>query len=1327
MVYFSILFLVTQIINSTPATEIQPYFVTEFPSLNGTNVDYVIVTTDSLREAFELLSEWKKEKGINCVIRTVEWIDANYFGSDMSEKIRNFLRDAYEKWQTKWALLGGHTSEVPIRYSYSNNYYPGGYYIPTDMYYSCLNGNWNADNDDVWAEVVPDSVDYSIQLCTGRFLGNTPEEIEAQVNKSLTYETDPDTSYIEKLLLVAAESWGQVHCRKIANTFPEYFRIDSLFSPTKAEILDSLEKGYSYVYIALHGGEGQCLYGLDRALCRPDIDSLECPPFLIFEISCHVGWIDYDCMAWHWMLNPNGGSFAHISTSRMGWEKAEAQHNKHFFTALFEQDSSSLGGCFKYAKTKIVDKFSGSTIDNNYRDTFFSLILLGDPELRLWTRKPRFLNVSLSDSSLSVGERQLTVIVEDWEGGAVDSALVCVIGKNEVEVYARSFTDADGEIIFSLTPECEGWLKVTVTKRNFIPYQDSVQIIPDSAYVKYRNCTIDGNGIAEAGEEIKLSLELKNTGNAPAANVQAKLVPFSEDITVVDPIQDYGTISPGDTKIEDYIIRIDTNAVPHQAEFSVFCYYSPDSSEDTFNLEIHAPELLQYGHFMDKDSICGGDSINLSFKIKNSGNGNAKGVWAKLSSLSEKIVVLDSTKKVGAIDSFAINLYPNCFKIFVNNKWKQPNNNDNLYLEEPLLVLELVDTLYRQWTDTFSLNIPQPPESLWTFPGPHQITVAWKYVSDAMGYNIYRTPDSLLLNSSLITNTLFEDKQLDAYTLYSYWVTAVDSFWNESQFSKLVRGRTNPDFENGWPQYAYDQFILSHPVVGNLDQSDAGLEIVVGGTDDLNLYAWHCDGTGVLQDDGIFAENVGCFYTSPVIADVNNDDSLEIVCMPSWVDAIPLYAFKSNGQLLPGFPVYLEGAWWSAFCSPSVQDLDGDSLLEIFAPTANKVYAIRADSTPFLNNDNHLFALMDGYVGSGAPAIADIDGDDTLEVIFACYEKVYAWKANPNDTLARTLSGWPVDISGAPSSPAIGDVDPSKDGLEVVIHTSADSVYVFHADGSRYSPCWPQHCYTKEPFAYQSFPVLGDMDGDGDLEIALAGTNRFYLWNHDGTPVDGWPIILPLMNAISAVSPVIGDIDGDGECEVVATDLLNGNIYAFEMNGTMVPGFPIKANGAITATPVIADIDWDGKNELIVATGSMDVRVWEILGNTVEWSCFAHDRWHTGLYGFTIPGIMETQETALPTHLALSQNYPNPFKRYTNISYQLPTSGEKRITNCQLKIYDLAGRLIRTLVDKPQAPGIYQVVWDGCNDRGEKVASGVYFYRLKTGDLATTKKLILLK
>jgi flagellar hook assembly protein FlgD len=93
-----------------------------------------------------------------------------------------------------------------------------------------------------------------------------------------------------------------------------------------------------------------------------------------------------------------------------------------------------------------------------------------------------------------------------------------------------------------------------------------------------------------------------------------------------------------------------------------------------------------------------------------------------------------------------------------------------------------------------------------------------------------------------------------------------------------------------------------------------------------------------------------------------------------------------------------------------------------------------------------------------------------------------------------------------------------------------------------------------------------------------------------------------------------------------------------------------------------------------------------------------------------------------PARAGLSQNVPNPFNPLTTIRFTL-----SRRAYAKLSVFDPTGRHIRTLVDGERAPGTHEVTWDGRDDRGIPVASGVYLYNLEAYGLGESRKMVLLK
>ena len=99
----------------------------------------------------------------------------------------------------------------------------------------------------------------------------------------------------------------------------------------------------------------------------------------------------------------------------------------------------------------------------------------------------------------------------------------------------------------------------------------------------------------------------------------------------------------------------------------------------------------------------------------------------------------------------------------------------------------------------------------------------------------------------------------------------------------------------------------------------------------------------------------------------------------------------------------------------------------------------------------------------------------------------------------------------------------------------------------------------------------------------------------------------------------------------------------------------------------------------------------------------------------------------IPERFGLHPNYPNPFNPTTNIQFDLPAKSDGAY-QLSLTIYDLNGRQIKQLLHGSYAPGSYRIQWDGTNDVGENVASGIYIYRLITTDgLSATRKMMLIR
>ncbi len=198
-------------------------------------------------------------------------------------------------------------------------------------------------------------------------------------------------------------------------------------------------------------------------------------------------------------------------------------------------------------------------------------------------------------------------------------------------------------------------------------------------------------------------------------------------------------------------------------------------------------------------------------------------------------------------------------------------------------------------------------------------------------------------------------------------------------------------------------------------------------------------------------------------------------------------------------------------------------------------------------------------------------------------------------------------------------------------------------------------------------------------------------------------------------------IDSSGNFVICWGDKRNGewDIYAqrYHADGTRWGG-----NYLVNQRPDVPNPDQ--LHPSIALNNDRIVFTWEDARRSKGWDIYAK------VVSWDWEGVHEPGDNnlGLPQDFALSQNYPNPFNSTTVISYQLSGIRPHRTT---LKVYDILGQVVRTLVDEKQPGGNYRVLWDGRDDSGRKVSSGVYFCRLKVADdrfkVEKTRKMVLVR
>lgn len=258
------------------------------PAPGDTPAGMVIVTVAPFVNAFAVLARKHESLGLVTRLRSVESIrDAYPSGRDDAERIRMFLQDARTHWHIEFALLGGDDPLIPMRLAWIDQLPPffglGTIQLPTDQYYACLDGDWNADGDDRWGEAPVgadprDDPDEVPELCVGRAPVTDRDQAQLFVEKTIRAIAPPSDARPLEVLLAAGLLFARTSdAPDIFSTTAEAFRA-LIASATQAEfkllyrdadawpdaellqpasLVDALESGPDLTLLFARGGRGE--------------------------------------------------------------------------------------------------------------------------------------------------------------------------------------------------------------------------------------------------------------------------------------------------------------------------------------------------------------------------------------------------------------------------------------------------------------------------------------------------------------------------------------------------------------------------------------------------------------------------------------------------------------------------------------------------------------------------------------------------------------------------------------------------------------------------------------------------------------------------------------------------------------------------------------------------------------------------------------------------------------------------------------------------------------------------------------------------------------
>jgi len=267
--------------------------------------------------------------------------------------------------------------------------------------------------------------------------------------------------------------------------------------------------------------------------------------------------------------------------------------------------------------------------------------------------------------------------------------------------------------------------------------------------------------------------------------------------------------------------------------------------------------------------------------------------------------------------------------------------------------------------------------------------------------------------------------------------------------------------------------------------------------------------------------------------------------------------------------------------------------------------------------------------------------------------------------------------------------------------------------------------------------AVGDIDGDGSPDVAvgdqvLAGSpvTRVYGWDAGGVDLPGFPItsVWAVNNQI-----ILADLDGDDQVELMFDDNTSNNQYmGYNHDGTPMAGWPLPLQGmSFFNMPFAIDMNQDGELDLSGAadptSSSTNGYLWDANApfnpSKSYLPVLQYNVQHDGVYVPPVSTGIAGGQAAAP-HWQMGLAAPSPFRSSTAISFSLGLEIDAPVG---LVIYDVQGRRVRTMLAERASSGTgeWTAIWDGRDDRGREQAAGVYWWTLRAGDRVMSRSVVL--
>lgn len=498
--------------------------------------------------------------------------------------------------------------------------------------------------------------------------------------------------------------------------------------------------------------------------------------------------------------------------------------------------------------------------------------------------------------------------------------------------------------------------------------------------------------------------------------------------------------------------------------------------------------------------------------------------------------------------------------------------------------------------------------------------------------------------------------------------------------------------QQGWP-FDTGGASNSSPVLVDITR-DGKLEVVFGDQSG-NINIMHSTGFPVL---GNFPLQLGANVVGSIaMAGLQSDGYHDFAAN---LTNNHIAAFNSNGDILFNQPVgsNLRG-------SPVIANVISGAPAKVITLAQNgSVHVLNSDGT-YLEN----FPAAMGGAFLSTPTVADLNGDGNHEII-ACALSGLLHAIDP--LTGQNIAGFPVQLNGgSQNAMTIADIDGDNQPEILVATSSSGTFYAINHDGS---------ILFEKTIGGQikTSPIVADVNNNGVKEIVLITANgNIYVMDMTGANLPGTPISL---GTSVECTPVVARFDyGSDYAGIIFGDSV-GRLHSVRIDGTESPNFPIPLNGNLKVSAALADIDRDGDLDIVIPdNGGYYVLDIKRPYQSIEWACYTGSYSRAGNTYQVVPNEDLITDVYSTTLLGA---YPNPFNPSTTLSFSLKDAG---LVN--LDIYNQKGQKVRTMINDTMPSGEHRIHWNGTDDSGRNVASGLYFYRMKSGKYSATRKMILMK